>query len=565
VGIFLVSLCAGWVFGGWDRGEEKVQADEDVSTGSARLTALGRFGRSYSSEYVAQAARPERLSEADLRHLLREMPLGDFPEMAELMVKRYREEGDFGDFRQQFRSLLEIWAERDPQAAVAWYRDGMPNEFDQYVRAGLFRGWGRVDAEGALIHIQKHEGQGWRSQFLGGVFGSVGEVDPELAVRLLNEMKGAGWADFKSINTATMFSLGRYHPELGMEYLLSLDVGSTDRVEGLRAMFSGIVDVETLRKKWEILDDEDRNWVAASVQERLAAAVVEGLSVEEFMEIHNQAEGLYQFDLTDAMVGSNFELFIEFALSDPEGLPDFAYEFIAKEIHSHYLDAETRRAILGELLSSPISESGVESIMGRFEHWEGYDPAFRVLEDLEGDARVSASAALMGSIVRRSIQGALDMRARLADSESRVAAELRIAEYWVGHDTAAALDWVENGEREAGTQEVYSAILPNWASHDPASATAWVAEIPEDDPGRDGLIGNLVRGLEESEEIGAAVEWIGAIGDEQQREELRVELSGGMTPEEFEAEFAEIEREREADVRLTPEEVELYRRLFFGR
>lgn len=557
--IFLGSLVIGFSLGGSSKQSGETSADSSLRK-SSRISALNPSGGNAS---VTKAQKLD-LNDPEWRFLLRQMPVSDFPAMADYLVDRYQANTNEMYFSRHFGPLLEIWGERDPAAAVAWYENEMPKQFDHHVRGNLFLGWARVDGEAALTYIDEAVSGTWPAHFVNQAFSGMGESDPNLAARLLmsrSAITNLNW-------TQACFQMGRHHPESCYAFLKSVPPSNSGRHAGFLAMFNGMKDGGTMKKYWEQLEGDDADRLSHSIEKKLAQFRVANLSGDEFLELtREEASGSARNIswLTQAMVESNPEELARLIISGNEKVTEHLHFNVSSAlVRGHSFGDAALRSIYREIFANPRSGEHVKHYfepMGQLEHRRDF--GFGLLDELKGDVRVRASAALIGGIASQSVESALDVYADIEDDEARAAAELAIAEKWSSGDSQAAIEWVQSGELAVDEMDAMEAILPNWASQDGAAASEWITSLSQDEPRRAELIGKVVSGMMETEELPReALALLNSIEDPAQREETREQLRDGRTLEEFEADVHDPGRDD--DEGIPDDEVPVWRELLFG-
>ena len=438
-GIFVVSLGVGALVGKIGRGESPVgKAGAAESSEKRKLSALSGGKGRYASDIVARAAELED-QDATWRMLLRELPLEEFPEMAEMMVGRYRSSSSLRVFSERFGDLLEIWGERDPSAAVAWYEDEMPKELDGKIRENLFLGWGKADGESALAYIEDRVKGEWLGGFLSQAFAGVGESNPELTTRLLGELSERGYTQQERFDIwpYACFSLGRYHPDAGFEYLASLPDHAEGKSHCFEALFGGIRDGATALRLWESFAEDDSYRLNHNIRIRLIGDRVASSNVPELLEWYSSGldgdpYGARHF--VDRISVMKTEELFEATVREPGAVPLRIHQMIAAVRFSntfHY-DTDAARAIYAEILSAPGSEEHtgyyMEALASRRDRDELAD---HVVSELGGDARIRAAASYAGAVASRSPEQALQwMRQQHRDELIVSAAQIEIARNW---------------------------------------------------------------------------------------------------------------------------------------
>ena len=566
--VFVTAFVVGIVLGANRDRPSQGRDEEGRISERGRLSSLAGAGTKYTSPAVAKAAEIDGYGE-EFEVLLRQMPVGDFPEMASMLLDRYSDDDEMRLAKNHLFHLMEVWAERDPSAALVWYETQMPREFDHYQRRGLFLGWGRSDPEAALAYIEVQVSGLWADDFAVQVLMGASDVDPELAIRLLEGKELRDESETEIWRTLG-FSIGRNRPEMYDDLIARWRERPKGGNPMFRAMLSGIEDERTLKELLGRLTEEERQEVLRydELIKRLTRTEVAEMEPEAFLDHYTsrlESDPVAAGRLLQAMLDTQPVAMLELMISQPDVIPENFYTTYAQSLVDGYGGLERTRSLLGALLrQGGANNQQVSDALEVFAKYRYYSDALYPPDWLEGEARRYAAAGYVRGIAGRSVEDALEMYSEL-DAETRRMVGTGISENWALRDVEAAVEWIEQSGEEIDQTAARAAILPQWASNDPGAASEWVAALPVNSPERDSHIAGLVRGLEQGELIDEALEWFNAIEDWNLRESLRMELRDGMSEAEFESEFEEVQGELQGNgEEFTPEKIELYRQLYFG-
>jgi len=237
---FGLALGLGVLIGGviWER---------DESAGQAGPEPVGVPTMPSGQASASPASKARRLvrtgsSREHVRYLLRCMPADEIPSVAAEILKRYREKKS----SYQVGSLLEIWGERDPGAALRWYETEMPTELDERTRQQFFLGWGRADGAAALAYASEHSVGKWLKSFEKAALTGMAQTDPDGVGEQLAKVDDKNHELFREV----LFQIGRSDPVAAYALLDSRpDAEGWARSFAMAAIFYGARDPEGLKQR----------------------------------------------------------------------------------------------------------------------------------------------------------------------------------------------------------------------------------------------------------------------------------------------------------------------------
>ncbi|HYE32076.1 MAG TPA: hypothetical protein VEH27_11650 [Methylomirabilota bacterium] len=512
--IAVVCLALGLVIGGFGRrpdvpvpNAQKVEPGDQpalVAPATTRARAVSASTRVAASSPVevfrsirmaSNSRRWERLREA-----ARSMPAGQ-EEAWILEAKQQLTRQEYQQFRQQ---ALGAWAERDPQAALA-FSSAMANAQERRSAVGVvLAGWAQNDAAGVAEWLRALPESADKGRWHASALPSIAESDPDLALSLLDNVQAS---ERGGIRSQIVTALAERDPARAAE--LSLKSEDFGRRQG--GALSGVL------QRWSQQDPEAAlAWIEGQPESlRRMPFFISALEQLGFNQPQMAMKFLQTQGSGERVVQARANVMQSWAQSDFEGysqwmdsLTDPKEKQRAELAQAQALAHVDPRGAAEKLTAMKPDPQRIWMFQNVFHALGQEDPKAALalaMETKDPAARRQALSGALSGWAQIDPKGAAEQVATMPAGSAKNEAFSHIAQQWAQSDPQAAIQWVTALPANSIPKEMVRNLVFAMSDHSPAQAAELLTKLPGMGSRAD-VVGNLV-GRWAQNDLASARKW----------------------------------------------------------